>query len=62
MALNGAILNLGLSLLPTTFCAAALCFLTKVNIEQHNDEHGCALGTNTPLFAAFQYSLTVWHT
>ena len=25
------------------------------------DEHGCALGTNTPLFAAFQYSLTVRH-
>ena len=25
------------------------------------DEHGCALGANTPLFAAFQYSLTVRH-
>ena len=25
------------------------------------DEHGCALGTNTPLFAAFQYSLTIQH-
>ena len=35
MALNGAIPNLRLSLLPATFHAAALCFLTKVNIEQH---------------------------